>query len=238
MCVTGCHPKRAGQEFFSELKDSPLNIKELAKKHRVDIKVIELPIKSIIKNGKLDEKIFSNWVRGFVRKINIDNNKLVYQGSFLVAEGRTIENENLFLPLSSRISDTLNDLIKIDCGCRLILRIIPKKRYNKNLGKPKMIFIFSKRDNIKSYLFGDFKFTWSHWFVNKFPSDFSGIDKSIEVIDMKSIKEAKRFAKSFGKSNVIGKEKTPCIFCSEKIYKYVRELIGEKFGYDMVVRAV
>ena len=222
MCIIGCSPKRAGEEFFNELKDSPLNIKELAKKHRVGIKVIELPIKSIIKNGKLDEKIFSNWVKGLVRNINIGNNKFGYQRAFLVAQGRTIENRNLFLPIFRRISGSLSDLIKVNL--RLSLRIIPKKRYNKNFSKPKIIFVFSKRDNIKSYLFGDDNFLIPHWFISKKLNDFNQerIDKTLKIFNVSSLSQAKKIIKSRIK-------KTPCIFCSEKTLRKVNKFYRGTF---------
>lgn len=234
MCITGCSPKRAGVEFFSELEDSPLNIKELAKKHKVDVKVVELPVKLIVKNGKLDEKVLSNWVRGLAGKSSIGDGKMVYQGAFLVAEEKTIEYRNLFFSIIRRIWHYLHDS---KVYLRLSLRIIPKNSHNKNFSKPKIIFVFSRRDSIKSHLFGDYNFSWPHWFVDKSPLDFSDVGRSIEVVEMKSIKDAEKFAGSF-ENYGNGREKTTCVFCPEKIYMHVRKFIGEKFGYDMAVRAV
>ena len=138
MCITGCAPKRAGQEFFNDLENNSSKIKEIAKKHKVVVKLICIPIKSIIKNEILEKKALLNWVNELRKKVNIHPKKLIYQGAFVLVEPSSWDSKKSLFHLH-KMMYSLGDLTKINL--RWSLRRIAKKESKQQPKNLKMIQI-------------------------------------------------------------------------------------------------
>jgi len=229
MCITGCSPRRAGNNFFSSLKGNFSHIRKIAAERNIKTDVFRFPLRKYIKS--FDTSFASAVRNSFKNGLNTPENFL-YQGTLFFAEGDLRDNaffKKHFWSILFGIKDKIGESLKTS----------PRFTYfdatssgGDDFPKLTMVKAFSSKKNIKSYLCGDDSFRFPHWFVDKNVSDYENVDDTLRIVRLDSKSDAKGFYDNFSKKN----NYTECVFCSEKIYKYARELIGNKFGYDMVLR--
>ena len=228
MWITGCCPKRAGNDFFAKIKKDFSMIDYFAEKQNVKTDLFKFPLRDMIDNfvGCFSSALNNSFKDGIKSHKNF-----VYQGTLFFAEGNLINNiffKEEFPRLLFKIMYDTADL-----------KINPRFTYfdattsgGDDFPKLTMVKVFTYKKNIKSYLYGDDNFRFPHWFVDKNADDYENIDETLRIVKLNSLSDAKEFFKGFSKKT----DFTECVFCSEKIYKHARELIGNKFGYDMVLR--
>lgn len=214
MCIIGCAPKRAGQAYISKLYKDPNSYKEIAKKMGIRVKTINMPSKLIYSyQGK--EKAVS-LLKNKVNKEFLKVDNYLFQGCVVIVHGPN--REKCFHFVSDCISSLNNNF---RCSC-----LVMQKRIE--AVKIKIIFIFSRKNDICSYLYGNRSFSMAHWFVEgKSPLltdiDNKTIDKHIKLVNLQNIADAKKLKKTLKKSYVEStfnnKQITSCIFCTERIFR-------------------
>jgi len=185
MCVIGCEPFRVGNNYFK-------NIDTDKDKNGIVISVINIPTDILHNKERLlkyvDEKILLD-----------EPNNYIYQGSQI----QYSKNEfNSYIPL-----------LRTELGKKRITRVLTKKVIDEF--KFQLIIIYSKKDNIKSYLRGSDK--WNiipQWFIKNKVCDFNpkSFDDTLEIIEAKSLEDVKQIKRAVN-------NKTSCIFCDESLYQ-------------------
>ncbi len=172
MCVTGCMPLRAGNEYFYELKSNYDKVESLAKKHGVSIKVIDVPIKKLVPESEIglirnpyyelkSEKVKKNIQKWLSNTINrLEKSKFfefkdhIYQGGLTFSSGGV--KDNIFWEVLNRSLSPDIYLIregKTNKGLRCIEHpvLLGKSIYPR---KTQLIFAFAHKDNAKGRMFG------------------------------------------------------------------------------------
>ena len=193
MCIIGCSPKRAGLEYFNNLKITE------------HLKVFEFQI-NLSKSEKDLKKIFDK-----IRSTKTPKN-YVYQGDLITGDLITYDPENIKRKKIFRKKIFLYIRNSLGLERRIIFKHI------KHQATINILVAYSKKDNIKSFLYGDSKFTMPHWFISKQPREFNTkyIDDEINIFEISTLDEAKKIIKK-------RRKKTPCVFCSVSLYNKIKK---------------
>ena len=183
MCIIGCSPKRAGLEYFNNLKITE------------HLKVFEFQI-NLSKSEKDLKKIFDK-----IRSTKTPKN-YIYQGDLITYGHENFKQKEIFPYIRNSLGFER----------RIVFKHI------KNQATINILVAYSKKDNIKSFLYGDSKFTMPHWFISKQPREFNTkyIDDEINIFEISTLDEAKKIIKK-------RRKKTPCVFCSVSLHKSIRK---------------
>ncbi len=249
MCIIGCYPKRAGYDFFNDVIENPSRVEELSKQHSIKTRIINFPVKRLISKKQIatkeidneyktktfkDEKL-RNIINGYAAKIKkrIKTPKdYIFQGALLIGSGK-VNNIYFWNYFIANLQGSLSYYPNFKKHFRAIAtRSFLKKGKNDYPDGIKIIIAFSREDNIKSYLYGDKRFSWTHWFVKNQSIDINklnlnNLEKNIKVIKINTFKEGKEFARSLMNKKIVTpyKSKNPyltrCVFCSRYMLKKI-----------------
>jgi len=183
MCIIGCSPKRAGLEYFNNLKITE------------HLKVFEFQIN--LSKSETDFKRLFDKIRSTKTPKNY-----IYQGDLITYGHENFKQKEIFPYIRNSLGFER----------RIVFKHI------KNQATINILVAYSKKDNIKSFLYGDSKFTMPHWFISKQPREFNTkyIDDEINIFEISTLDEAKKIIKK-------RRKKTPCVFCSVSLYKSIRK---------------
>jgi len=215
MCIIGCAPKRAGQIYISKLHKDPDNYKEIAKRMGINVKAISIPCKLIYSSGGKEKAV--SLLKSKVNKEFLKVNNCIFQGCVGTMHSQ-INSGKCFRFVSDCISSLSGNF-------RCFFLNVGTRIESTNI---KIIFIFSRKTNIYSYLYGNSSFSMEHWFVEGISPSLAEIDnrtmdEHIKVVNLKNITDARKLKKALKKSYVESafnnKQITSCIFCTERIFR-------------------
>ena len=183
MCIIGCSPKRAGLEYFNNLKITE------------HLKVFEFQIN--LSKSETDFKRLFDKIRSTKTPKNY-----IYQGDLITYGHENFKQKEIFPYIRNSLGFER----------RIVFKHI------KNQATINILVAYSKKDNIKSFLYGDSKFTMPHWFISKQPREFNTkyIDDEINIFEISTLDEAKKIIKK-------RRKKTPCVFCSVSLYNKIKK---------------
>ena len=192
MCIIGCVPFRAGNNFFREIEKG-INLS--AEKYGIKTRIINVPFDA--NESKIAEVI---------NKLLSPFEHYIYQGLLMQVQGPHISYTQFSKKLEAYI-------VKHKLNLRLQTKFVEDKK------KVQFIAAYSKIDNIKSYLCGDDKWLkFPYWFVTKKLDELNSksFDDSLVIIEAKKLEDVKNI------EDIMKRGKSPCIFCSDKVYQESR----------------
>lgn len=226
MCISGCHPKRAGSKYFNELYKKPNQIYELAKKHGLMIDVTDLNLDTLLKQGIRKDEDLIKWLKQKITKDFFYRKGFQYQGGCVLFVG------DMDLEGSNAIISTLISFIQTICEELQIGPRILGKRYQELINPKedgldlKLIFAFSPDDRIDSYLLGDESFSFPQIFVGVNPGSLK-CSPDARIINIVASNQVKKILEPINDRNG---DVTPCLFCDKPVFGKVKQYY-QKMGF-------
>jgi len=195
MCIIGCAPFRAGNNFFQEV-DNGIEIS--ATKYKVKTRIVDI---------SFDEKELTKIITTLLSPIE----DYKYQGLLLYIRDPQIWDTNS----SNEIIDNFKKSVK---SYNLYSKVNIRFQIKSVKGEQKiqLIAAYSRMNNIKSYLCGNDNWrAFPYWFVTRTLNEFNpeSFDDSITIIEATKLEDIQNI------TDILQNGKSPCIFCSKELYQ-------------------